>query len=323
MTTTNQAFIKAYRRDDAEAGPASPAGAAAQPARVDARPSLSAPAKEVGGRSALHGPVTSGVSGSGVHAGHETSQASGGKLPLSSYLNRTGRAAQSDDEILRPGTTIASFQWPPVCRALAQQCGGELDRLAQTVLEEAAAGRSLIGILSSHPARGATTIALCLAARLGRPHRRVILVDGNFSRPQVAARLEAAPTGGWQEMLRHRGTLSDAVIRAADDHLDVLALDERKPTNAVRLASGLQAVVTAGVLRHAYDVVLLDLGSFFDSESQPILLELVRKMGIDAVLAVTGPNDASDLAAVAAQLGRSGCELLGSIENRIATMSAA
>jgi Mrp family chromosome partitioning ATPase len=81
----------------------------------------------------------------------------------------------------------------------------------------------------------------------------------------------------------------------------------------------LQAAVSAGVLRHAYEVVLVDLGAYFDALSQPIVLELARNFGVDAVVAVGGPEatDPRDLATLAEQLERSSCELLGRIENRI------
>lgn len=50
------------------------------------------------------------------------------------------------------------------------------------------------------------------------------------------------------------------------------------------------------------------------------MLELVRKLPIDAALAVSQPDesDPRDLATLAEQIGLSGCELLGRIENRVA-----
>ena len=46
----------------------------------------------------------------------------------------------------------------------------------------------------------------------------------------------------------------------------------------------------------------------------------LARLGIDGVVAVAGPAPAepSELATLADQLGRTGCELLGTIENRIA-----
>jgi Mrp family chromosome partitioning ATPase len=333
MTTTNQAFIKAYRHDTAQAAPASPAVvAAARPeAAVVNAPVESQPAAAAGGeRSALYGPRPTHIAGSDArqlpqHVAHAPSE----KRPLSSFIARplkAGAGTQSADaEFLRPGTTVASFQWPPVCRALAQRCGRPLDDVADRLVAEAEAGRSLIGVVGLHAGLGASTIALCLAARLARRVSRLILVEANFRSPRLATWLDALPTTGWQDVLKRGGPLADGVIRATDDRFDLLALDARKPDNALQLVGGLQAVVTAGVLRHAYDIVLLDLGAYFDSESQPVVAELVRNMGIDAMLTVTGPEppEPRGLETLAAQLSRSGCELLGTIENRVAKPQAA
>ena len=133
------------------------------------------------------------------------------------------------------------------------------------------------------------------------------------------------PTAGWEEVLKHSASLADAVIHATGDDLDVLALGTRPVKDPLPLASGLQAAVTAGVLRHAYDLVLLDMGTFFDPASQPSVLELTINMGIDAVVAVTGPEpaDPRDVATVVEHLDRGTCELLGVIENRVAKPKAA
>ncbi len=305
MTTTNRSFIKAYRHDTAETAPAS---------RVIAGSARSSEVVRV--------PVTAGSVARG-----SPDPALVPKKPLSSFISRSGARPITDrpeTDFLRPGTTIASFQWPAVCRTLAQQCGRQLDRVTELLVAQAGAGRSLIAVIGLQRGRGATTITLCLAARLAGRGRRIILVDGNFTNPRLAPALEAVPTTGWQEVLLHGAPLADAVIRATDEQLDVLALGAQPPADALRLVAGLQAVVTAGVLRHAYDLVLVDAGAFFDPASQPIVVALMRNMGIDAALAVGGPEpvDPRELATFAENLDRSGCELLGTIENRVAKTQA-
>ena len=113
--------------------------------------------------------------------------------------------------------------------------------------------------------------------------------------------------------------LADAVIRAVDDHLDLLPLDA-DTKNPLRMASGLQAFATAATLRTRLRLVLVDLGPFFDPDAQPITLALARNMRLDAVLAVAGPHgaDPRDMATLAEHLSQSGCDLLGTIENRTA-----
>jgi Mrp family chromosome partitioning ATPase len=318
MSTTNRAFIKAYRQDSADE---SPAGGSAPAIRNQS----SAPVRDA----AVGAAVTTTTPGSPARPTLGP-QRGGPKQPLSSFIGRQpvpARAAglvppvpNEDSSFLEPGTTVASFQWPRICRTLNQQSGPQLDRVADQLRAQASAGHSLIGVMGLFPRVGATTAALCLAARAARRVRRIILVDGNFCHPRIASCLESVATVGWEEVLKHSAPLADAVIRATDDNLDILALGPKAAKDAQPLASGLQAAVSAGVLRHAYDMVLVDLGTFFDPISQPVVLELVRNMGIDTVVAVAGPEpaDARDMATITEYLEPIGCQLMGTIENRVA-----
>jgi Mrp family chromosome partitioning ATPase len=313
MSTTNRAFIKAYRQDAADESSASgktpamlnPSGAAA---RETADNSVST-------ATAIGGPARSTLG----------PNRSGAKQPLSSFIGRPQAPAlpaqqNVDANFLEPGTTVASFQWPKICRTLNQQTGPQLDRAADLLRAQASAGHSLVGVMGLFPRVGATTAALCLASRAARRVRRVILADGNFCHPRVASGLDVVPTVGWEEVLKHSAPLADAVIRATDDNLDILALGSKASREPQSLVSGLQAAVSAGVLRHAYDLVLIDLGTFFDPTSQPVVLELVRNMGIDTVVAVAGPESADprDMATITEYLEPLGCQLFGTIENRVA-----
>jgi Mrp family chromosome partitioning ATPase len=327
MTTTNRAFIKAYRTDEAQEAPASPAMSAAARtsapvvsavsgaavARTEAGATQPAASRE---RSALYGPRP-------IATPHTTGGTTGEKRPLSSFIASTGIARldthPADGDFFRPGTTLASFHWPEVCRLLSRRCADRLGKVVDTLIAHSEAGRSLVGFVGMTHGCGTTTITVCLAARLAERGRRVIVVDGNFLRPRMASMLEVEPTAGWQDVLKHGAPLTDAVIRAADDGIDLLALGAKIPNDPKRLVGGLQAVVTAGVLRHAYEHVLIDAGAFSDAKSQPIMLELLRNMGIDAAIAVRVPSSNSrDISALAERVSPSGCEFLGTIENRVA-----
>ncbi len=319
MSTTNRAFIKAYRHDAADQAPA----AKAAPAML--HPTNALPREAV----ATNAAATATAIGSETTRPKLDTHRPGPKQPLSSFIGRPQPPSpaiqreeiESDNtNLLEPGTIVASLQWPKICRTLNQASGSQLDRVAGLLRAQAGAGHSLVGIMGLFPRIGATTAALCLAARVARKARRAILVDGNFCHPRLATCLDSAPTVGWEEVLRHAAPLADAVIRATDDNLDILALGGKTPKDPLALVGGLQAAVCAGVLRHAYDVVLVDLGTFFDPISQPIVLELVRNMGIDTLVAVAGPQpaDPRDMATVNEYIEPLGCELMGTIENRVA-----
>jgi Mrp family chromosome partitioning ATPase len=359
MSTTNRAIIKAYLHDDAQPqatgrapkslsenrqqrggqahfAPKTPQnepvpdgsgiGSKTEPARAQA-------ARVGAGEAAPPGPAAnSGAIKTAPGRSVGASDSFGGeKRPLSSYIPRpqAGHSLRVDeaapDQAFRAGTTVASFQWPEVCRALMQQCGPQLDQVARLLWARAGAGHSLLGVFGMFRGSGATTSALCLASRAASRGRRLVLGDGNFRNPSIAALLDAVPTAGWEEVLRHAAPVPEAVIHATVDQLDVLALGPKPAADPKPLVSGLQAAVTAGILRHAYELAIMDLGTFFDPESQPTLLELVANMGIDAAIAVAGPEpaDRRDLATIAEQLDRSECELLGVIENRVVKPRAA
>ena len=262
MSSTNRAFIKAYRHDTpqgepAAAGPAKPVNQA-RPARALAnaprqfrwRATASTQTLNTARQSRTFAPVAPE------------------KRPLSSYLSTAPTAPESrpreseDGATFQPGTTVASFQWPAVCRLLTQKCGTQLDQVTRLLWARASAGNSLIGVFGLFCGSGATSITLCLASRAATRGRRVVVGDGNFRNPQLTARLEAVPTAGWEEVLKHSAPLHDAVIRATDENLDVLALGNKLLSDPLPVVGGLQAAVTAGILRHAYDLSILDLGTF-------------------------------------------------------------
>jgi Mrp family chromosome partitioning ATPase len=333
MSTTNRAFIKAYRQDAADTSPtggATPSilSQAGAPSREAARTTnVSSQVGAIVDRptGTQKRPLSSFIDAktSLADTGLGTGSSTRTHTP-SAQPSPSGRGSVKDSaNFIEPGTTVASFQWPKICRTLSVQSAPQLDRVVDLLRAQADAGHSLAGVMGLFPRVGTTTTAVCLAARAARRVRRAVLLDANLRHPRIAAWLDAVPTVGWEEVLKHSSPLSDAVIRSTDDNLDLVALGAKAAKDPQRLAGGLQAAVTAGVLRHAYDLVFIDLGTFFDPASQPIVLELVRNMGIDCVIGVAGtePADPRDLATITEHLEPTGCQFLGTIENRVATRS--
>ncbi|HEX4414316.1 MAG TPA: hypothetical protein VH107_11855 [Lacipirellulaceae bacterium] len=321
MSSTNKAFIKAYRQDQGQ-----PQGSHAP--RAAATDHMRGKSASAVGQTPATATADAPPIGGAVRTTPSRERGNAEKRPLSSYIATPQTTPQrrvdapettESNVFFRAGTTVASFQWPTVCRQLIQKCGPQLDQVTRLLWARASAGNSLIGVFGLFCGSGATTTTLCLASRAATRGRRVIVGDSNFRSPNLAALLEAVPTAGWEEMLKHSAALQDAVIHATDENLDVLALGTKLPGDVLPLVGGLQAAVTAGMLRHAYDLSLLDMGAFFDPVSQPIFLELVSNLGLDAAIAVAGPEtaDRRDLATILEQLDRKGCEFLGVVENRI------
>ncbi|MEX2093560.1 MAG: hypothetical protein WD971_12825 [Pirellulales bacterium] len=337
--STNQAFIKAYRHDPPRAAaptPSSPSPAA--PTRSHVRPPTSAEPV-----AAWHSSVEIVVASSTWPATavvasppplpSSSSQPIIGKRPLSSFaaqptVEPAVAPAPLVEPTFTPETTISAFRWPPVCRALWGRFGDEYEHIAETLL--ARSGREpgrgdVIGVSSLHAGDGATTMLLCLAVALAARKRSLIVVDANFRAPRLAGLLGVQPSTSWQDVLEQGLPIAEAVIRGEHDGVDLLPLDLRAPTarepNGAKLVAGLQTAITAGVLRYAYEIVLVDLGAILAPRSFVTMSQLIRNMRIEAAIAVSDPKHAErdDFVVAGELLDEAGCELLGVIENRTNT----
>jgi Mrp family chromosome partitioning ATPase len=243
------------------------------------------------------------------------------KRPLSAYMRGAIPSAPATIAPLQPGTTIASFHWPKVLRQLISRHGRAFDRVIDVLFAQADARRPLIGVIGHYRGVGCTTMTLCLAAQLARRERRVAAVEGHLQAPKFADCLGVETTSWLQDVLEEAAPLADAMIRAEDDRLDLLMLDpcKRAAMEDWQWATSGQTLISAAqTLRNTYDLVLVDLGTFFDPVWQPAALNLIRDMRIEAAVAVTGPdqNDQRDFETITRHLQRCGCELLGTIINR-------
>jgi Mrp family chromosome partitioning ATPase len=203
-----------------------------------------------------------------------------------------------------------------VCRALLQQSTAACDDLADHPSSTSAP--DVVGVLGLFRGNGCTTMALCLASWVARRRQRVILVDGDLTSPRLAQLLDVVPTIGWQESLSSGAPVGDAIVRSMDDRLDLLALSTTNRNDSRELLARPQNASLVEQLRGGYELVLVDLGAFFDPRSQPVALELISQWRIDSVLAVTGDEetDPRDLDTLAKHLERRGCQLIGITENR-------
>jgi Mrp family chromosome partitioning ATPase len=342
--STNDAFIKAFRRDAARPATPPPARATTPShmpslAAADAwhttieiaaahfapavttvattLPAIPPPEASPLQRAATPSPTPSPAGSRPVPA-HSI-----GKRPLSSFQPPMQRPAiaPAAPNILTPETIISAFRWPSVCRTLWNDHAADYERVAETLLATSRAGRPIIGITSINTGDGCTATLLCLAVALAARKTRLALVDANFHHPNLADALGAEPATSWADVLDRGLPVAEAMIRATHDRVDLLPLDTGRclaSHEATELVAGMQTTVTAGVLRTAYDLVLVDLGALLAPGAYTALSHLLRLMPIEAAIVVTNPRtaDAHDTAVVGDLLEEDGCELLGVIENR-------
>lgn len=217
---------------------------------------------------------------------------------------------------LEPKSTVAEFRKPTICGRLLQQCAAEYHGVVTTIASTLEDGRSLIGVAGCYPQVGCTTTLLCLALRLAAEGRSVALADANFVRPELAKFLGFHPATSWLDVLTRGVPVGEALYHSAADGLTVL------PTTPIAAGenvarSGLQWAVTAGALRYAYDVTLLDLGAILDPSRGNSSWQVVQAMRVDGVLLVADGlrESGADRQRAVQRLADAHCPILGVIEN--------
>jgi Mrp family chromosome partitioning ATPase len=217
-----------------------------------------------------------------------------------------------------PDTSVATFHLPKICEQLLSDHADQLTAAVDTISRAASEGRSVVTIVGSEPQVGCTTVLLCLARQLTAQGKSVVVVDANFQNPQLATALGIYPTTTWQDMLDRGAPLAEALVRSSEDGLTLLPSANRWQRPSAEQI-GLQASVTAGALRYEYEIVLIDLGTMFSEKPDADTLQLFETMRIDASILVANANSHSDheRSSVTRILEKIHCPVLGVIENLV------
>ncbi len=160
--------------------------------------------------------------------------------------------------------TAPAFPGSSLVDRVVQELGPELTRV---VHRAGAAGPTTEGtavlLTGCRRGVGCTTLALALA-RVAAVDQSVLLIDGDPTRPGLAAALGFAPRRGWDEALAESGACDDALCSfPGTPGLTLLPL--RRPM--VESASCTAAPAFRAAyrrLRRGYDLLVLDGGSVWD-----------------------------------------------------------
>ena len=141
-----------------------------------------------------------------------------------------------------------------------------------------------------------------------------MLVDANWSNPQLAQSLGLLPQIGWEETLCGGLPLEEVVIESLADGLAVLPVCE---PSASTIARG-QIAASLDILAREFDVVLVDLGPLAQVEDEAPSRSVAARM--DAVILVqnvrvTTPNQLAD---VRQHMAASNLRYAGTIQNFVA-----
>jgi len=104
---------------------------------------------------------------------------------------------------------------------------------------------------------GKSFLSANVAALLGQSNKRVLLVDGDLRRGELAKRFGVRPDVGLSTILRGGVSADDAIVREAAPNVDLLPAGRRDERPVELLSSDRLAAVLAHVARD-YDIVLID-----------------------------------------------------------------
>lgn len=118
----------------------------------------------------------------------------------------------------------------------------------------------VVGITSSLPNEGKSTIAAALALLMAHAGARVIVVDCDLRNPSLSQSLAPTANVGLIEVISGRKSLEEAVWRDPKTNLAVLPTVKKKPLfHSSEILSAAPTKQLFDVLRDTYDYVVVDL----------------------------------------------------------------
>ena len=144
----------------------------------------------------------------------------------------------------RPLLQVDRVVWPSIHNRLQTTAPAAIQQMTDGLLSICASGSKVLGLASCASGEGVTTLLLAAARKLPSQGRKVVLVDANWSNPQLAQSLGLLPQIGWEETLCGGLPLEEVVIESLADGLAVLPV--REPS-----ASSIAQGANRGQLRHS------------------------------------------------------------------------
>ncbi|MDD5700242.1 MAG: MinD/ParA family protein [Candidatus Nanoarchaeia archaeon] len=138
-----------------------------------------------------------------------------------------------------------------------------------------------IGILSLKGGVGKTSAVLSLGSAISEFGKRVLLIDGNFSAPNLGIHLNVIePENTIHHVLNGDQNIEDAIINLSDFDLDLIpaSINYRSQINPFKLKDKIK------LLKDRYDVILIDSSPALNDETLSVML------ASDEIFIVTTPD---------------------------------
>ncbi len=156
----------------------------------------------------------------------------------------------------RAALEVDHFLWPTECEKLFKKAQQSFDAFVKPMQQASKQGQKCLAITSCRIGEGRTTFTLTAARHLAARGMRVVLLDADFARPILAARLGLAVDSGWEAIIAGEAQVADVLIESLTDRLSLLPL--AGPLDVAAFTANLRGATMLGVLKQHFDVVLLD-----------------------------------------------------------------
>lgn len=213
-----------------------------------------------------------------------------------------------------PAWEVDRFLWPALCEKLLRDEQSYFAQAGSKIASAVRDGLKSLAITGSRRGEGRTTLALCLARSAAKAGLKVVLVDADFARPQLAATLGLEIAASWHEAALGKTSLAEVAIKSIEDNLTVLPLDVSTAATPLSLADP-RLTRTLRDAARSFDLLVLDLGptaagseSLFPEDEPP---------PADAAIVVRDLrySTSAESQAIGERLSLSGIEAVGIAEN--------
>ncbi|HEX5444656.1 MAG TPA: hypothetical protein VFW87_12530 [Pirellulales bacterium] len=176
-----------------------------------------------------------------------------------------------------PALELEGFDWPPLLPSLREALADDWHSLVEQIFNDA---RTLL-VTGCRRGEGRTSVALLMASMLAADGTRVGLVDADFAKPGLAARLGVSAATSWTNAIGQGLPAAEAMIESLADRLILLPLREPAESPSVD-AETVRAAMAA--LRAQCELVCIDAGPQLDAGDAA--LTALLGAGVDSALVV-------------------------------------
>jgi Mrp family chromosome partitioning ATPase len=234
--------------------------------------------------------------------------------PIGNELTSSPPVNDAETSDCVPLWEVDRFQWPTTVERLVSDKDGYFAQASGRLLAAVRDGLRTLAVSGSRRGEGRTTLALALARCAAKAGIQVAVIDADFARPQLAARIGLEVNHGWQDAATGLVPLSEAAVRSLADNITILPLEASAARTSLSLADS-RVTATLRAAAATFELVIVDLGPL--AVGDELLFPEDEACPLDAAIVVRDLRYAS--AAESEDIGQrlmaAGVEAVGIAEN--------